>query len=41
MSRTIKKQQKRDKSRVLKPEESKKPFNKKKAFDYSENDDDY
>ena len=42
MSRTIKKQPKKDRPRAIKPEGSKKPFlNKKKAFDYSDNEDDY
>lgn len=41
MSRTIKKQPKKDKPRLVKPEGIKKPFNKKKAFDYSDTEDDY
>jgi hypothetical protein len=42
MSRTIKKQPKKDKPHALKPDGSNKPFfHKKKAFDYSDNEDDY
>jgi hypothetical protein len=41
MSRTIKKQPKRDRSRFIKPEGNKKPLIKKKAFDYSDTEDDY
>ena len=39
MSRTIKKQPKKDRPRNVKPEGNKKSsFNKKKAYDYSDND---
>jgi hypothetical protein len=41
MSRTIKKQFKRERPRLVKPEKNKKPFSKNKTFEYSDNEDDY